>query len=67
MPGVLKDKVAIITGGGRGLGKEFALKYAEEGAKLLLPDINLDNAKEAAAEINKKGGKAAAMHGGYFR
>ena len=61
MAGVLKDKVAIITGGGRGLGKEFALKYAEEGAKLLLPDINLDNAKEAAAEINKKGGKAAAM------
>jgi NAD(P)-dependent dehydrogenase (short-subunit alcohol dehydrogenase family) len=61
MAGILKDKVAIITGGGRGLGKEFALAYVKEGAKVLLPDINLDQAKETADEINKKGGKAAAM------
>jgi 3-oxoacyl-[acyl-carrier protein] reductase len=61
MPGVLKDKVAIITGGGRGLGKAFALKYAEEGAKLLLPDVSLERAQEAAKEIKAKGGEAAAM------
>ena len=61
MAGILKDKVAVITGGGRGLGKEFALKYVSEGAKVFLPDINLENAKETAEEINKKGGKAAAM------
>lgn len=61
MPGVLEDKVAIITGGGRGLGKAFALKYAEEGAKLLLPDINLEQAQEAAKDIIAKGGKAAAV------
>ncbi|MFA5308511.1 MAG: SDR family oxidoreductase [Dehalococcoidales bacterium] len=61
MPGVLKDKVAIITGGGRGLGKAFALKYAEEGARLLLPDVGLKQAEETAAEIKAKGGKAAAI------
>jgi 3-oxoacyl-[acyl-carrier protein] reductase len=61
MRGVLKDKVAIITGGGRGLGKAFAMKYAEEGAKLLLPDISLENAQAAAKEIKAKGGQAAAM------
>ncbi len=61
MSPILKDKVAIITGGGRGLGKEFALKYAEEGAKLLLPDISLERAKSTADEIKAKGGKAAAI------
>ena len=61
MSPVLKDKVAIITGGGRGLGKAFALKYAEEGAKLFLPDISLERAEEAAKEIRDKGGQAAAI------
>ncbi len=41
MAGTLKDKIAIVTGAGRGLGKAFALAYAREGAKLLLPDISL--------------------------
>ncbi len=62
MPGVLKDKVAIITGGGRGLGRAFALKFAEEGAKLVLPDINVEQAQAVAKEIKAKGGKAVAMH-----
>ena len=61
MSPVLKDKVAIITGGGRGLGKAFALKYAEEGAKLLLPDISLERAEATSNEIKAKGGEAAAM------
>jgi 3-oxoacyl-[acyl-carrier protein] reductase len=61
MSSILKDKVAIVTGGGRGIGKAIAMRYAEEGAKLLLPDIDLKNAEEAAKEINAKGGKAAAM------
>ena len=58
---VLKDKVAIITGAGRGLGKEFALRFAAEGAKLLLPDISLERAQETVKQIKTKGGEAHAM------
>jgi 3-oxoacyl-[acyl-carrier protein] reductase len=58
---LLKDKVAIITGAGRGLGKAFALKFAEEGASIFIPDISLERAEETAKEIKAKGGQAAAM------
>ena len=61
MSAVLKDKVAIITGGGRGLGRAFALRFAEEGAKLLIPDINLERAEGVAKEVQAKGGEATAM------
>ena len=54
----LKSQVGIITGGGRGIGKAFALRFAEEGAKLLIPDINLGNAERVAKEIREKGGEA---------
>jgi len=61
MSATLENKVAIITGGGRGIGKEIALRYAREGAKLFLPDISLERAKKAAEEIKAKGGEAVAM------
>jgi 3-oxoacyl-[acyl-carrier protein] reductase len=58
MSPALKDKVAIITGGGRGIGRAFAVRFAAEGAKLLLPDISLERAEDAVKEIRSKGGQA---------
>ena len=54
----LKDKVAVVTGAGSGLGKKIAEKLAEEGAKVALADISLENAKKAKEEIEKNGGEA---------
>ena len=61
MTPLLKDKIAIVSGAGRGLGKAFALRYAEEGATLLLPDIGLERAEKTAEEIRSAGGQAVAM------
>ena len=61
MSGVLKDKVAIITGSSRGFGKAFALRFAEEGAKLLLTTTNLERAQGTVNEVKAKGGEVAIM------
>ena len=61
MSAVLKDKIAIITGAGRGLGRQFALRFAAEGARLLLPDISLERAETTASEVRERGGEADAM------
>ena len=61
MPPVLEDKVAIITGASRGIGRAFALRFAEEGAKLLLTTTNLERAEGTVKEIRAKGGEAVVM------
>lgn len=57
----LKDKVAIITGAGRGIGRAYALRFADEGAKVVIPDINLENAQKVVNEIEAKGRQALAI------
>jgi 3-oxoacyl-[acyl-carrier protein] reductase len=55
----LKDKVAIITGGARGLGREFAIRFVKEGAKVTICDIL--ECKQTAAEIKALGGQVLAL------
>jgi NAD(P)-dependent dehydrogenase (short-subunit alcohol dehydrogenase family) len=55
----LKDKVALITGAGSGIGRQSALLFAKEGAAVLCVDVNENSAKETASLVQKAGGKAA--------
>jgi 3-oxoacyl-[acyl-carrier protein] reductase len=55
---MLKDKVAIITGAGSGLGKAAALLFAKNGANVVVADYNVMAAKEVAEEIKAAGGEA---------
>ena len=57
----LKDKVAIITGSASGIGKEIAIEYAREGAKVAIADLSLAAAQATADEIVKSGGQAMAV------
>jgi NAD(P)-dependent dehydrogenase (short-subunit alcohol dehydrogenase family) len=57
----LKDKTAVITGGGRQLGKAIALTFAEMGANVVLADINEANGTAAAEEIAQTHGHGAAF------
>jgi NAD(P)-dependent dehydrogenase (short-subunit alcohol dehydrogenase family) len=61
MSPVLKDRVAIITGASRGIGRALALRFVEEGAKLLLTTTNPERAAGVVKEIKAKGGEAVAM------
>ncbi len=57
----IKDKVALVTGGGRGIGKAICLRLAEEGAKVVVVDILEEEAERTAEEIRAKGGQALAV------
>jgi len=56
----LKDKVAIVTGSGRGIGEGIAMVLAREGAKLVIVDMNLDDANGVVSRIQAAGGSAIA-------
>ncbi|HHV63019.1 MAG TPA: SDR family oxidoreductase [Firmicutes bacterium] len=57
----LKGQVAVVTGGGRGMGKAAALRLAEDGAALVVIDVNGENARLVAEEIVKRGGEAIGL------
>jgi NAD(P)-dependent dehydrogenase (short-subunit alcohol dehydrogenase family) len=52
----LENKVAIVTGGGSGIGKAISLLYATEGAKIVISDVNEQGGNETVNEIKSKGG-----------
>ena len=54
----LHKKVAIITGAGRGIGREIALRFAKEGARVVAADLNDESARLVAAEIAAANGEA---------
>lgn len=57
----LKDKVAIVTGARRGIGKAIALKLAEEGAKVAVTDISKEDCQGVVEEIEKLGSQGLAL------
>lgn len=60
---LLKDKIAVITGAGRGIGQATAILFSKEGAKLLLSDIDKGPLDETVNEIKKLGGSAIGVIG----
>src|SRR5437870_12968269 len=64
MAGRLAGRVAFITGSGMGIGREAAVLFAEEGAGVVVADIDAKAAKETAALVERRGGGAPATTGG---
>jgi len=59
----LEDKVAIVTGAASGFGAGISHRYAQEGARVVVNDVNVPGADRVAAEIRSAGGRAAACAG----
>ena len=54
----IKDKIAIVTGGGNGIGEAVALRLASEGVKVIVADLNSEAAQKVARAIQAGGGDA---------
>jgi 3-hydroxybutyrate dehydrogenase len=57
----MKDKVAVVTGAASGIGHAIAERYAREGARVAIADLNTDAAEQAAEAIRKADGEAMAV------
>lgn len=55
----LKDKIAVVTGGADGIGKATAVKFAAEGATVIIWDLNAEKGAETVKEISENGGKVS--------
>jgi NAD(P)-dependent dehydrogenase (short-subunit alcohol dehydrogenase family) len=58
MAGRLQDRVAVVTGGASGIGRACALRFAEEGAHVLVADLNRERGAEVVREVEARGRKA---------
>jgi NAD(P)-dependent dehydrogenase (short-subunit alcohol dehydrogenase family) len=63
MAGLLEGKVALVTGGGNGIGRETALVMAREGARVAVADFEANSAQETVGLINAAGGQARSLSG----
>jgi len=61
MDGGLSGKVALVTGGSRGIGRQIGIALAQAGAEVILADLDADGAEETAREINAAGGRARGL------
>ena len=57
----LKRRVAIVTGGGRSIGRAYCIRLAQEGAKVVVADLDLESSKKVVEEIEAAGGEAIAQ------
>jgi NAD(P)-dependent dehydrogenase (short-subunit alcohol dehydrogenase family) len=62
MPGRLQDRVAVVTGGGNGIGRACAVRFAEEGADILVADLLDDAAAETVGLVKDLGREALSVH-----
>lgn len=67
MSGMLEGKVALVTGGGNGIGREAALAFAREGARVAVADHEAHAARDTVGLINGAGGQAVSLSGDVTR